>query len=42
MYLRILEEGSRASIKAASVAVATVLFLIVALPLLAIGAAVVA
>ena len=42
MYLHFLEEGSRASVKAASVAVAAVLFLIVALPILAVGAAVVA
>ena len=42
MYLHFLEEGSKASIKVASVAVAAVLFLIIALPILALGAAVVA
>lgn len=42
MYLDFLENGAPAAVKAASVAVAAVLFLIVALPLLAVGAAVVA
>ncbi len=42
LYLDILENGSATAVKAASVAVAAVLFLIVALPLLAVGAAVVA
>jgi hypothetical protein len=42
LYLDALEHGTPLSIKAASVAVSTVLFLIVALPLLAVGAAVVA
>lgn len=42
MSLHFLEEGSKASIKAASVAVAAALFIILALPVLALGAAVVA
>lgn len=42
LYLDVLENGSPTAIKAASVAVAAVLFLVVALPLLAVGAAVVA
>lgn len=41
-YLDVLENGSPVAVKAASVAVSTILFLIVALPLLAVGAAVVA
>jgi hypothetical protein len=41
-YLDVLENGSPVVVKAASVAVSTILFLIVALPLLAVGAAVVA
>lgn len=40
--LDILENGSPQAVKAASIAVAAVLFLIVALPVLAVGAAVVA
>lgn len=42
MYLDFLETGSAAARKAASVAVAALLVLLVALPLLAVGAAVVA
>jgi hypothetical protein len=42
MYLDFLEHGTAAARKAAAVAVAAVLFLIVALPVLAVGAAVVA
>jgi hypothetical protein len=42
VYIDALEHGTPLSIKAASIAVSTVLFLIVALPLLAVGAAVVA
>lgn len=42
MYLSILETGTPLVVKAASIAVAAVLFLIVALPVLAVGAAVVA
>ena len=41
-YLSVLEDGSPLAVKAASIAVSAVLFLIVALPVLAIGAAVVA
>jgi hypothetical protein len=41
MYLRILEEGSDSARKAAQVAVAAVLFVIFALPIVAVGAAVV-
>ncbi len=41
-YLDALEHGTPLTVKAASIAVATVLFLIVALPILAVGAAVVA
>ncbi|MEZ5961845.1 MAG: hypothetical protein R3C30_15700 [Hyphomonadaceae bacterium] len=41
-YISALEHGAPLAVKAASIAVSTVLFLIVALPLLAIGAAVVA
>lgn len=41
-YLDILEHGSPLAVKAASVAVSTILVLLVALPLLAVGAAVVA
>lgn len=41
-YLGALEHGAPLSIKAASIAVAAVLFLIVALPVLAVGAGVVA
>lgn len=41
MYLRFLEEGSDQARKAAQVAVATVLFLIFSLPIVAVGAAVV-
>lgn len=42
MYFDFLEHGTPAAVKAASIAVAAVLFLIVALPVLAVGAAVVA
>lgn len=42
LYLDVLENGTPTAVKAASVAVAAVLFLVVALPLLAVGAAVVA
>ncbi len=42
LYIDALEHGAPLTVKAASVAVAAVLFLIVALPLLAVGAAVVA
>lgn len=42
MYIEALEHGTPLSIKVASLAVSTVLFLIVALPVLAVGAAVVA
>jgi hypothetical protein len=42
IYIDALEHGTPLSIKAASIAVAAVLFLIVALPVLAVGAAVVA
>jgi hypothetical protein len=41
-YLSFLEDGPPLAVKAASVAVSAVLFLIVALPVLAVGAAVVA
>lgn len=41
-YIDALEHGAPLTVKAVSVAVSTVLFLIVALPLLAVGAAVVA
>jgi hypothetical protein len=41
-YLEVLENGSPLAIKAASVAVSAVLVLLVALPLLAVGAAEVA
>jgi hypothetical protein len=41
-YLDVLENGAPLAVKVASVAVAAVLFLIVALPVLAVGAAVVA
>jgi hypothetical protein len=41
-YLSFLEDGPPLAVKAASVAVSVVLFLIVALPVLAVGAAVVA
>jgi len=41
-YLEVLDHGTPLAVKAASIAVATVLFLIVALPVLAVGAAVVA
>lgn len=41
-YLDVLEHGSPVAVKAASIAVAAVLFLLVALPVLAVGAAVVA
>ena len=40
--LDVLDHGTPIVVKAASIAVATVLFLIVALPVLAVGAAVVA
>lgn len=40
--LDVLENGAPGVVKAASIAVAAVLFLIVALPVLAVGAAVVA
>jgi hypothetical protein len=42
LYIDALEHGTPLAIKVASIAVSTVLFLIVALPLLAVGAAVVA
>ncbi|MGD9968367.1 MAG: hypothetical protein AB7T59_17740 [Hyphomonadaceae bacterium] len=42
LYIDALEHGTLLSIKLASIAVASVLFLIVALPVLAVGAAVVA
>ena len=42
LYISALEHGTPFSIKVASIAVSTALVLIVALPLLAIGAAVVA
>lgn len=41
-YISALEHGAPLTVKIASVAVSTVLFLIVALPLVAIGAAVAA
>jgi hypothetical protein len=41
MYLRFLEEGSDQARKAAHIAVAAVLFVIFALPIVAVGAAVV-
>ena len=41
-YISALEHGAPLTVKITSVAVSTVLFLIVALPLIAIGAAVVA
>jgi hypothetical protein len=41
-YLDVLENGTPFAVKAASIAAAAVLFLIVALPVLAVGAAVVA
>lgn len=41
LYLDALENGTPLSIKAASVAVATLLVLLVAVPVLAVGAAVV-
>jgi hypothetical protein len=41
LYIDALEHGAPLSIKAASIAVSALLFLIVALPLLAVGAAVV-
>lgn len=41
-YLDILENGTPLAVKAASIAVAAVLVLLVALPVLAIGAAVIA
>ena len=41
-YLSVLDHGSPLAVKAASIAVSTVLFLIVALPLLAVASAVVA
>lgn len=41
-YIEALEHGSKLSIKIASVAVSAVLFLIVALPLLAVATAIVA
>jgi hypothetical protein len=42
LYIDALEHGAPLAVKAASIAVAALLFLIVALPLLAVGAAVVA
>jgi hypothetical protein len=42
LYIDALERGTPLSIKAASIAVSTVLFLIVALPVLAVATAVVA
>ncbi len=42
MYLALLDHGAPLAVKAASIAVSAVLFLIVALPVLAVGAAVVA
>lgn len=41
-YLSVLDHGSPLVVKAASLAVSTVLFLIVALPILAVASAVVA
>lgn len=41
-YISALEHGAPLTVKIASVAISTLLFLIVALPLIAIGAAVVA
>ena len=42
LYLDVLEHGAPTAVKAASVAVAVLLVLLVALPVLAVGAAVVA
>jgi hypothetical protein len=42
LYIDALEHGTPLSIKAASIAVSTILFLIVALPVLAVATAVVA
>lgn len=42
MYLDFLETGTKASIRAASVAVSAALFLIVALPILAVATRIVA
>ncbi|MGE0597390.1 MAG: hypothetical protein AB7P07_13585 [Hyphomonadaceae bacterium] len=42
MYLHILEHGTPLAVKAASVAVSTLLVLIIALPVLAVGARIVA
>lgn len=42
LYIYALEHGTPLSIKAASIAVATLLVLLVAVPVLAVGAAVVA
>jgi hypothetical protein len=42
MYLRILDHGSPLAVKLASIAVSAVLVLIVAAPLLAVGARIVA
>lgn len=42
LYLDALEHGTPAAVKAASIAVATLLVLLVAVPVLAVGAAVVA
>jgi hypothetical protein len=42
LYIDALEHGTPFAVKVASIAVSTVLFLIVALPVLAVGAAVVA
>lgn len=41
LYIDALEHGSPIAVKAASVAVSAILFLIVALPLLAVGARIV-
>jgi hypothetical protein len=41
-YLNVLDHGSPLAVKVASLAVSTVLFLIVALPILAVASAVVA
>lgn len=41
-YLSVLEKGSPLAVKAASVAISTILFLIVALPTLALATAIVA
>jgi hypothetical protein len=42
MYLSILEHGSPLAVRASSIAVAAVLFLVVALPVLAVGVRIVA